>query len=430
MLELTGNVSSQPPGDPAARPSGDPSALRRIPDTALSGENFPVALRILPGTIRRHLLALYGYARYVDDLGDEPVGDQPAPVRGRESARGGEPGRGRGPAYGREPARDPVSEPPRDPGSQPPRDPNSPPARDPGSPPARDPGSLPPQDPTSPPARDPATGHRSAGHYDTPAGHYDTPAGHYDTPAGHYDTPAGHYDTPAGHYDTPAARSAALHRFEDELRAMYDGRPPTHPVLVALAPTVADRRLPIEPLRRLIAANQRDQVVHRYDTYDDLVDYCHLSADPVGELVLHVFEAQSARRIALSNRICTALQVVEHLQDVAEDYRRGRIYLPATDLDQYGVAPDDLAAPYASDGLRAVIRLQAVRAGAALDAGAPLVGALHGWARLAVAGYLAGGRAALAALARSDHDPLSRVPRPTRAGTAGQWLKTLIARPG
>ncbi|MGW4467157.1 squalene/phytoene synthase family protein [Micromonospora sp. NPDC004704] len=379
MLELTGNVSSQPPGDPAARPPGDPSALRRLPDTALSGENFPVALRILPGTIRRHLLALYGYARYVDDLGDEPV-----------------------PAQGREPARDPISDPPRDPGSPPPQDPNSPPARDPGSPPARDPISVPPQDPNSPPARDPAPGSLRTGPY----------------------------DTPDGWYDTPAARSAALHRFEDELQAMYAGHPPTHPVLVALAPTVADRGLPIEPLRRLIAANQRDQVVHRYDTYDELVDYCHLSADPVGELVLHVFGAQSPRRIALSDRICTALQVVEHLQDVAEDYRRDRIYLPRTDLDRYGVAPADLAAPYAGDGLRAVIRLQAARATAALDDGAPLVGELHGWARLAVAGYLAGGRAALAALARSDHDPLSRVPRPTRAGTAGQWLKTLIARPG
>lgn len=384
MLELTGNVSSQSPGDPA-QPSGDPAALRRIPQTALSGENFPVALRILPGTIRRHLLALYGYARYVDDLGDEPAplpSGEPAPRLRDEPA-----------PPSSEPALDPFSEPATDPPGRPPRDPNSRPALDPFDDPATDPSSDPARDPSSDPARDP-----------------------------------GAAPVNPNPFDDPRTRSAVLSRFEDELRAIYDGRPPTHPVLVALAPTIADRRLPLEPLRRLIAANQRDQVVHRYETYADLVDYCHLSADPVGELVLHVFESQSARRIALSNHICTALQVVEHLQDVAEDYARDRIYLPRQDLDRYGVAPAELAAPYASPGLRAVIRLQAERATAALDAGAPLVGSLHGWARLAVAGYLAGGRAALAALARSDHDPLARVPRPTRAGTAGQWLRTLIAR--
>ncbi|MFK3983651.1 squalene/phytoene synthase family protein [Micromonospora sp. NPDC050397] len=412
MLELTGNVSSQPPGDPTQPPgdptqpsgdptqaSGDPAALRRIPQTALSGENFPVALRILPGATRRHLLALYGYARYVDDLGDEPVqrahpGTAPAPDD--ESAQRAHPGTapalrdGPGQPPAAEPALDPFSEPATDPPGRPPRDPSSQPALDPFDDPATDPSSDPARDPGSAPARDPVN---------------------------------------PDPFDDPRSRSAVLRRFEDELRAVYDGRPPTHPVLVALAPTIADRRLPLEPLRRLIAANQRDQVVHRYESYADLVDYCHLSADPVGELVLHVFEAQSARRIALSNHVCTALQVIEHLQDVAEDYSRGRIYLPREDLDRYGVAPSELAAPYASPGLRAVIRLQAERAGAALDAGAPLVGDLHGWARLAVAGYLAGGRAALAALARSDHDPLVRVPRPTRAGTAGQWLRTLIARP-
>ncbi|MFI6763038.1 squalene synthase HpnC [Micromonospora sp. NPDC050417] len=363
MLELTGNVSSQPPGDPAAQPSGDPAAQRRIPQAALSGENFPVALRILPGTIRRHLLALYTYARYVDDLGDEPA-QRP----------------------NREPATDPFSEPATDSPARPPVDPFSRPALDPFNEPA--------QDPASEPARDPGG------------------------------EPGG-----PGPYDDAATRSATLRRFEEELRAMYDGVPPTHPVLVGLAPTVADRRLPLEPLCRLIAANQRDQVVHRYDTYADLVDYCRLSADPVGELVLHIFEAQSPRRIAQSNHICTALQVIEHLQDVAEDYARGRIYLPQDDLARHGVTPADLAASYASPALRAVIRVQAERASAALDAGAPLVGTLHGWARLAVAGYVAGGRAALAALSRSDHDPLARVPRPTRAGTAGQWLKTLIVRP-
>src|SRR5690606_37561018 len=119
----------------------------------------------------------------------------------------------------------------------------------------------------------------------------------------------------------------------------------------------------------------------------------------------------SPERIRLSDRICTALQVIEHLQDVAEDRRRGRIYLPAEELTAAGVSEQDLDAPRAGDALRTVIRRQARRAADLLDSGAPLVNDLRGWAKLAVGGYVAGGRAALAALARADHDPLPGPPK-------------------
>ncbi|WP_422769231.1 squalene synthase HpnC [Plantactinospora sp. WMMC1484] len=294
MLDLTDDAPDHPSSD---RPGG-----RREPESVLTGENFPVALRVLPARTRRHLLALYTYARYVDDLGDEPDG--------------------------------------------------------------------------------------------------------------------------TGRNETPAARLAGLDRFDREVRALYDGRPPRHPVLVRLAPTVVDCRLPIDPLLRLIEANRRDQTVPRYRTFGALVDYCHLSADPVGELVLHVFGAASPERIRLSDRICTALQVVEHLQDVAEDRRRGRIYLPTEELAAAGVAEEDLDAPRAGEPLRRVVRRQATRAAELLDAGAPLLGDLRGWARLAVGGYVAGGRAALAALSRAGYDPLPGPPRPTRAGVAAAWLRS------
>jgi len=287
-------------------PPPDPALDQRDPDTVRAGENFPVALRILPGAIRQHLHALYGYARHVDDIGDEPAG-----VDG-----------------------------------------------------------------------------------------------------------------------TPATRLARLAQLADEVREMYSGRRPTTPVLIQLAPTVAACQLPIEPLLRLIAANERDQFVVRYASFEDLVAYCHLSADPVGELVLHIFDEASPRRVALSDRICTALQIIEHLQDVAEDRGRGRIYLPADDLARSGVTEADLDAPHASDGLRDVIRRQAERASAALDAGAPLVAELRGWARLAVSGYVAGGRATLRALARCDYDPLPGPPRATRTALAGELLRTVLGRSG
>ncbi|MEV6924107.1 squalene synthase HpnC [Dactylosporangium sp. NPDC051485] len=282
--------------EPAAPPSVSGPLRARA-----AAENFPVALRILPGITRRHLYALYRYARFVDDLGDEPV-------RGM----------------------------------------------------------------------------------------------------------------------TAAERTAALDAFETDVRRLYDGQRVAHPVLSGLAPTVLACGLPAGPLLRLIEANRVDQTVTRYATFDELVGYCSLSADPVGELVLHVFGQADPLRVGLSDRICTALQVVEHLQDIAEDYRRGRVYLPEADLDRFGVREADLAAATASHALRGLVRFEAGRAKALLDAGSPLLATLHGWARVAVAGYLAGGYATLQALRRSGYDPLPGPPRPRRRDIAVSWLVAMV----
>jgi phytoene/squalene synthetase len=158
-------------------------------------------------------------------------------------------------------------------------------------------------------------------------------------------------------------RLALLDRIERELDT------PEHPVMRTLAITVRQCSLPREPFLRLIEANRRDQVVTHYGTYAELLDYCRLSAAPVGELVLHVMGAATPERIALSDRVCAALQVIEHLQDVEEDAARGRCY----------IGPFDAAA----------------HAHALLAAGPPLVRTLRGRPRLAVAGFLAGGRVAL-----------------------------------
>ncbi|MGK5740425.1 squalene synthase HpnC [Micromonospora sp. URMC 103] len=270
---------------------------------ARAEENFPVALRALPERYRRHLLAVYAYARHVDDLGDEPQA----------------------------------------------------------------------------PAVD---------------------------------------------------RVAELDRIEAELHVLRTGRPVRHPVVRALAPTVAECGLPVDALIRLVEANRVDQRITRYETFAQLVDYCALSANPVGELVLHVFGQVGPARRQLSDRICTALQLVEHLQDVAEDHRRGRIYLPAEDMDRFGVTEKDLSRPSATRPLRELVAFEAERARAWLDAGAPLVSALHGWARLAVGGYLAGGRATLDALAEAGHDPLRVAVRPRRERVLRRFLGATVRSAG
>ena len=256
------------------------------------GENFPVALRLLPARHRRHLTNLYFFARLTDDLGDE----------------------------------------------------------------ARDAGA----------------------------------------------------DTGA---DVTALRLRLLDELAADVDRIYSAQTPQSPVMRAMAETVRECGVPAQPLRDLIEANQQDQRVTRYPTFPDLERYCELSANPVGQIVLYIFGVATPERIALSDNICTALQLAEHWQDVAEDLGNGRIYLPGEDLERFGCTEADLAAPTAGQAVRQLMTFETDRASRLLDQGAPLVGTLRGAARLAVAGYLAGGRAALAAIRRQRYDVLTGTPR-------------------
>ena len=201
---------------------------------------------------------------------------------------------------------------------------------------------------------------------------------------------------------------------------------PRLPAVRGLAAAVTECAIPMRPFTDLIAANQQDQVVTRYESFDQLLDYCTLSANPVGQLVLYVFGAYSPERAALSDAICTGLQITEHLQDVAEDYRNGRVYLPAEDMRRYQCAEPDLTGHAASGSLRRLIAFEAGRAHALLDAGAPLIASLSGAARLAVAGYVAGGRAALAAIAAADYDILAATPRPRTSRTVAELARAYL----
>jgi squalene synthase HpnC len=302
MSPASEHARGGPPGDA-------PTAVITAGAAAQAGaENFPVALRLLPARYRRHLMAVYRFARTVDDIGDAAL---PA-TAGLVTA----------PADG--------------------------------------------------------TRHPDDQHPD----------------------------------DQTAERLRLLDELDDDLGRLYRGQDPCLEVIGQLAATVAECGLPSQPLRDLIQANRQDQLVSRYQEFDDLAGYCELSANPVGRIVLYVFGAYTPRRAALSDHVCTALQLAEHWQDVAEDLRAGRIYLPLEDLERFGCAPRDLAAPAAGPSVRALMSFQVARASALLSAGSPLIATLRGAARLAVAGYVAGGRAALAAIEDARHDVLAATPRP------------------
>jgi len=275
-----------------------------------AGENFPVALRVLPRRHRRHLMAVYRFARLVDDTGDEAVGD----------------------------------------------------------------------------------------------------------------------------------RLLALDAIEHDLdRALRPGARPELPVMQELARTAAECAIPAEPFRMLIQANRQDQTVSRYASFDELLGYCRLSANPVGRIVLCAFGAATPERERLSDLVCTALQLAEHWQDVAEDFAMDRVYLPQEDMTAFGCTEDDLAeAVGGAQGslpprLRALLRFETERAGRLLAEGAALTGTLRGWAKLAVAGYVAGGRATLAAIgkggkarARDGFDVFGATPRPGRPRTAAELARAYV----
>ncbi|TDO48283.1 squalene synthase HpnC [Kribbella sp. VKM Ac-2571] len=223
----------------------------------------------------------------------------------------------------------------------------------------------------------------------------------------------------------PGDRTAALHAFADDLDRIWTDRHPVHPVLRRLDPVVRAHNLPADPFHRLIEANLQDQTVTRYRTFDDLVGYCRLSADPVGRMVLGVFHVNDPETERLSDLVCTALQLVEHWQDVAEDRRAGRIYLPQEDLTSYGVPESDLDQPAASEALRRLMMFETDRAGRMLDEGSAIVRRLHGWARVSVAGFVAGGQATVRALRRTGGDVLAHEARPSKAETVRLLIKAV-----
>jgi 15-cis-phytoene synthase len=221
-------------------------------------------------------------------------------------------------------------------------------------------------------------------------------------------------------------RTAALDWLEGDLRAALEGRP-SHPVTARLSRAIAATDMTAASFFDLIAANRRDQAIARQATWDQLLDYCRLSANPIGAAVLAIAGALTPEREALSDRVCSGLQVVEHLQDVGEDAAAGRIYLPADDLQRFGVVDADLIAAEASPALRSVVAFELARARELLAAGIPLTRSLRGWCRLAVAGYVAGGLAAADAIEAANYDVLARAVRPGQARTLRHALRVLAA---
>ena len=185
----------------------------------------------------------------------------------------------------------------------------------------------------------------------------------------------------------------------------------SHPVFVALRETIRTFSIPPEPFLNLLIAFEQDQRVPKYDTFEKLLGYCENSANPVGRLVLYLFESFEERRAALADEICTGLQLANFWQDVARDFDKGRIYLPREDRDRFGVTEDQLAAKRCDPAFRELIRFEVDRTRVYFEHGRTLLPRLPRAARVDVELFAAGGEAVLRAIEKCGGDVLTSRPR-------------------
>jgi squalene synthase HpnC len=176
----------------------------------------------------------------------------------------------------------------------------------------------------------------------------------------------------------PAERLAALDAYLAELDRIEAGETPQTPLFVDVAGIVARHRLPVPLFRDLISAFKQDVTVKRYETSDDLADYCSRSANPVGRLMLILFNRATPQNIERSDAVCTALQLINFWQDVAIDWQKDRVYLPQADLRQYRVSEAQIAAGHWTPAWAALIDFEIDRARRMMLSGGELARELPG----------------------------------------------------
>jgi squalene synthase HpnC len=215
-----------------------------------------------------------------------------------------------------------------------------------------------------------------------------------------------------------------LDQWEEELGQCYSGEP-RHPVFIALRETVREFDIPQHEFSDLLIAFRQDQIVTRYPRFGDLLGYCQYSANPVGHLVLYLCGYRDAERQKLSDYTCTALQLANFWQDVAEDHTKGRLYIPLEDFSRFGVTEMDIAQRRATPQFLAMMKFEVERAREWFQHGLPLVKMVNRELALDLELFSRGGLAILDAIERQRFDVLSS--RPVISTRRKLWLVTRAA---
>ena len=210
-----------------------------------------------------------------------------------------------------------------------------------------------------------------------------------------------------------------LDQWEAELGACYGGNP-RHPVFVALAETVRKCEIPKQTFVDLLTAFRQDQRVTRFDTFADVLGYCHYSANPVGHLVLYVCGYRDEERQRLADFTCTALQLANFWQDVSADYDKGRIYLPLEDLRRFGVSEDDISAQRNTSEFCEMLHFEVERAREWFRRGLLLIERVDGELAVDIELFSRGGQEILNAIEAQGYNVLGRRP------TISKWRKLAL----
>ncbi len=204
-------------------------------------------------------------------------------------------------------------------------------------------------------------------------------------------------------------RLARLDEYRHRLQQLQRGESFDDPIFIALQDVIARHHLPVEPFQRLLQAFVQDVEKTRYADFGELMDYCRNSANPIGELLLQLNNADSERNIGYSNAICTALQLINFLQDIDQDYRENnRIYLPQDEMQRFGVSEQHIANRTTDFAMQGLMRQQIERARRLLESGAPLGLILGGRFGFELRLIIAGGARILKHLHENSRDAFAR----------------------
>jgi len=230
-----------------------------------------------------------------------------------------------------------------------------------------------------------------------------------------------------GEYST-AQRLALLEQYDSSLQQIARGETPEDPVCIALAAVISQHALPLVLFSDLLSAFKQDVSTHHYPDFDAVMDYCRRSANPVGRLLLHLYQQATPQKLALSDQVCSALQLINFLQDIQQDHREhGRIYLPQDEMHQFGVSEQDIREACSSRAVQRLIEAQIRRARSLMLAGAPLGRLLPGRAGLELRLIIQGGLRILERLEQHDGQVYRR-PRLTRGDKLRMLWRAILRR--
>ncbi len=232
----------------------------------------------------------------------------------------------------------------------------------------------------------------------------------------------------------PAQRIEQLQSYRSALHALGAQHPtpaqgssaPTE-IFGPLGLTITRHQLPLTPFLELLSAFEQDVTVHRYADFAALSDYCRRSANPIGRLMLHLYETVDEQSREQSDAICTGLQLVNVLQDVGIDWKIGRVYLPQNELARFGVSESAIAAGRTDDAWRQLMKFQVDRCRTLLNSGSPLGKRLPGRIGLELRLIIEGGRCVLAQIEQVQYDVFRHRPTLRSADWIGMAWRALMA---